>query len=158
MIGNLGETASWMAACDELESLLSNVKTTLDLVALVHLSGEQQANAERTEYEPKSSSAVTQHHYGLYKELQHRQRPCIIPPLSRARPSVASSIYSVPDKFTSENARLTEPFSPDLIPPAFWSDSDDDDEGVSRPSNKQCKISIIERAGLIEAVRFEIVC
>ena len=128
------DTAAWVVACDELESLLRNVKTALDLVALVQpiqrccsSSSQQddQAKADHTDSGSWSSAALaTEHHHGLSMDVQNRLRLSIVPPLHCARASIAaSSVYSLPDTCALENARLTEPFSPDLVPASVWTDS-----------------------------------
>lgn len=138
------DTAAWVAACDELESLLRNVKTALDLVALVQpvhrcssrQDGEQQqAKADRTDSGWWSSAALaTEYHDGLSMDAQYPLRLSIVPPLHCARASIAaSSVYSLPDTCALENARLIEPFSPDLVPASFWTDSE---EGSQLPNEQ----------------------
>lgn len=131
------DTEAWVVACDELESLLRNVKTALDLVALVQpvhrcssrQDGEQQlAKADRTESGSWSSAPLaTEQHDGQSMDVQYRLRLSIVPPLRCTRASIAaSSVYSLPDTCALENARLREPFSPDLVPAGFWTDSDEE--------------------------------
>ena len=132
------EPAPWVAACDELELLLCNAQTALDLVALVQPDGEENANADRTEC-GHWSSAASQLHYGRSIDGQSRLPLSIVPPLSCSRASVAasvaaSSVYSLPDTYALENARLTEPFSPEIALSSFWTDSEE--EG-SQQKNEQ---------------------
>jgi hypothetical protein len=120
---------TWLTACDELESVLKNVKTSLDLVALTHLTDKMGngTNAVRTESESLLLQEVTQQHDASSLTTPTLLQSSCVRPLCCRRLSVAtSSIYSIPDSYALENARLTEPFSPDCVPPEFWSESDEE--------------------------------